>query len=323
MQNEKFLSRDAFIAVLKYYGIFEDQELYKIVCPFHGDLNPSMQINLNKSFFYCYGCGIHGSTFELVKAFEPTLNTFEVYRKVAEIVKGNTGPKNIAASAEPSFKSKASYREGIGLARDFYYNLPKTNWFKVDEDAFGIKMYMNKRGFKTSTLNKAQAKATYNKLYPIVFPMFDNGIFRGYVMRTDDPQVEGERKYMYCKSFRRKITLAGQYKTDTVILVEGFLDKLAGNQLGFENIAAILGWKISSEQFEKIKRKKIKKIICGLDNDESGIRGYKYLKRMCKEYKISVVRIRYPKNVKDFGDLLNNKNAAKKIIKQIRNNGGS
>lgn len=320
MQNEKFLSRDAFIAVLKYYRIFEDQELYKIVCPFHGDLNPSMQINLNKSFFYCYGCGIHGSTFELVKAFEPTLNTFEVYRKVAEIVKGNTGPKNIAASAEPSFKSKASYREGIGLARDFYYNLPKTNWFKVDEDAFGIKMYMNKRGFKTSTLNKAQAKATYNKLYPIVFPMFDNGVFRGYVMRTDDPNVEGERKYMYNKGFKRRITLPGDYKYHTVVLVEGFLDMLKAKQIGIKYVVAVLGWKLTGEQLEKLKKAGVKTIICALDNDDAGNKGYKYLKRVCSINKLKLYRLRYPKSMNDMGDV--SEATVERIVNQIHSFGG-
>lgn len=320
MQNEKFLSRDAFIAVLKYYGIFEDQELYKIVCPFHGDLNPSMQINLNKSFFYCYGCGIHGSTFELVKAFEPTLNTFEVYRKVAEIAKGNTGPKNTAASAEPSFKSKASYREGIGLARDFYYNLPKTNWFKVDEDAFGIKMYMNKRGFKTSTLNKVQAKATYNKLYPIVFPMFDNGVFRGYVMRTDDPNVEGERKYMYNKGFKRRITLPGDYKYHTVVLVEGFLDMLKAKQIGIKYVVAVLGWKLTGEQLEKLKKAGVKTIICALDNDDAGNKGYKYLKRVCSINKLKLNRLRYPKSMKDMGDV--SEVTAERIVNQIHSFGG-
>lgn len=320
MQNEKFLSRDAFIAVLKYYGIFEDQELYKIVCPFHGDLNPSMQINLNKSFFYCYGCDIHGSTFELVKAFEPSLNTFEVYRKVAEIVKGNIGPKNIAASAEPSFKSKASYREGIGLARDFYYNLPKTNWFKVDEDSFGIKMYMNKRGFKTSTLNKAQAKATYNKLYPIVFPMFDNGVFRGYVMRTDDPNVEGERKYMYNKGFKRRITLPGDYKYHTVVLVEGFLDMLKAKQIGIKYIVAVLGWKLTGEQLEKLKKAGVKTIICALDNDDAGSKGYKYLKRVCSINKLKLYRLRYPKSMKDMGDV--SEATAERIVNQIHSFGG-
>lgn len=320
MQNEKFLSRDAFIAVLKYYGIFEDQELYKIVCPFHGDLNPSMQINLNKSFFYCYGCGIHGSTFELVKAFEPTLSTFEVYRKVVEIVKGNTGPKNIAASAEPSFKSKASYREGIGLARDFYYNLPKTNWFKVDEDAFGIKMYMNKRGFKTSTLNKVQAKATYNKLYPIVFPMFDNGVFRGYVMRTDNPNVEGERKYMYNKGFKRRITLPGDYKYHTVVLVEGFLDMLKAKQIGIKYVVAVLGWKLTGEQLEKLKKAGVKTIICALDNDDAGNKGYKYLKRVCSINKLKLYRLRYPKSMKDMGDV--SEVTAERIVNQIHSFGG-
>lgn len=320
MQNEKFLSRDAFIAVLKYYGIFEDQELYKIVCPFHGDLNPSMQINLNKSFFYCYGCGIHGSTFEIVKAFEPTLSTFEVYRKVAEIVKGNTGPKSIAASAEPSFKSKASYREGIGLARDFYCNLPDTNWFKVDEDAFGIKMYMNKRGFKTSTLNKVQAKATYNKLYPIVFPMFDNGVFRGYVMRTDDPNVEGERKYMYNKGFKRRITLPGDYKYHTVVLVEGFLDMLKAKQIGIKYVVAVLGWKLTGEQLEKLKKAGVKTIICALDNDDAGNKGYKYLKRVCSINKLKLYRLRYPKSMKDMGDV--SEVTAERIVNQIHSFGG-
>lgn len=320
MQNEKFLSRDAFIAVLKYYGIFEDQELYKIVCPFHGDLNPSMQINLSKSFFYCYGCGIHGSTFELVNAFEPTLNTFEVYRKVVEIVKGNTASKNIAASAEPSFKSKASYREGIGLARDFYYNLPNTNWFKVDEDAFGIKMYMNKRGFKTSTLNKVQAKATYNKLYPIVFPMFDNGVFRGYVMRTDDPNVEGERKYMYNKGFKRRITLPGDYKYHTVVLVEGFLDMLKAKQIGIKYVVAVLGWKLTGEQLEKLKKAGVKTIICALDNDDAGNKGYKYLKRVCSINKLKLHRLRYPKSMKDMGDV--SEVTAERIVNQIHSFGG-
>lgn len=320
MQNEKFLSRDAFVAVLKHYGIFEDQELYKIVCPFHGDLNPSLQINLNKAYFYCYGCGIHGGTVELVKAFEKGISTFEAYRKVAEIVKGIKGPKLSTASAEPSIKSKASFKEGIRLARDFYYNLPKTNWFKPDEDAFQIKRYMNGRGFTTSTLKKAQAKATYNKLYPIVFPMFDNGIFRGYVMRTDDPQVEGERKYLYNKGFKRRITLPGDYKYHTVVLVEGFLDKLKANQIGIKYVVAVLGWKLTSEQLEKLKKAGVKTIICALDNDEKGNQGYKYLKRICSVNKLGLHHLRYPKSMKDMGDV--SPKTAGQILRQIHRFGG-
>lgn len=320
MQNEKFLSREAFVEVLKYYNIYEPSSLYKIVCPFHGDLNPSMQINLDKAFFYCYGCGVHGSTFELVKEFEPNLNTFEVYRKVADIVKGSNRPKIAREAAQPNFENKVSFREGIRLARDFYYNLPETNWFKVDEDAFQIKRYMNNRGFTTSMLNKAKAKDTYNKLYPIVFPMFDNGIFRGYVMRTDDPTVEGERKYMYNKGFKRRITLPGDYKYHTVVLVEGFLDKLKANQIGIKYVVAVLGWKLTGEQLEKLKKAGVKTIICALDNDEAGAKGYKYLKRICSLNSMKLYRLRYPKTMKDMGDV--NSKTADQILRQIHRFGG-
>ena len=63
-------SQSQFIALLKYYNLYQPTELYKVVCPFHPDKNASMQINLSNSFFYCYGCGCKGSTFELYKYFQ-------------------------------------------------------------------------------------------------------------------------------------------------------------------------------------------------------------------------------------------------------------
>ena len=139
-------------------------------------------------------------------------------------------------------------------------------------------------------------------------------------MRTDDPTVEDQRKYMYNKEFRRRITLPGDYKNSTVILVEGFLDMLKAKQYGIKYVAAVLGWKLTSEQFEKLKRYGVKTIICALDNDECGRKGYKYLKRICSVNHISVKRIRYPKSMKDMGDL--NKENSKLILKQIKQFGG-
>ena len=139
-------------------------------------------------------------------------------------------------------------------------------------------------------------------------------------MRTDDPTVEDQRKYMYNREFRRRITLPGDYKNSTVILVEGFLDMLKAKQYGIKYVAAVLGWKLTSEQFEKLKRCGVKTIICALDNDECGRKGYKYLKRICSVNHISVKRIRYPKTMKDMGDL--NKENSKLILKQIKQFGG-
>lgn len=328
MQDRRSTSLNQFIAALKHYDIYQEDEQYKIICPFHGDKNPSLQINKQTGFFYCYGCGLSGGAFELVKNYEPSLSPIEIYKKLHSFVKegkGDIGGRDVYTHTNLPYThsfvdSKAKYREGIKLAKDFYFNLPDTNWYKLPEEALQIQRYMKHRGFTTSTLKKFGAKFTYNKNYPIVFPMYDNGIFRGYVMRTDDPTVEDQRKYMYNKEFRRRITLPGDYKNSTVILVEGFLDMLKAKQYGIKYVAVVLGWKLTSEQFEKLKRHGVKTIICALDNDECGRRGYKYLKRICSVNHISVKRIRYPKTMKDMGDL--NKENSKLILKQIKQLGG-
>lgn len=328
MQDRRSTSLNQFIAALKHYNIYQEDDQYKIICPFHGDKNPSLQINKQTGFFYCYGCGLSGSAFELVKNYEPNLSPIEIYKKLHSFVKegkGDIGGRDVYTYTNLLYThsfvdSKTKYKEGIKLAKDFYFNLPETNWYKLPEEAIPILRYMKHRGFTTSTLKKFGAKFTYNKNYPIVFPMYDNGIFRGYVMRTDDPTVEDQRKYMYNKEFRRRITLPGDYKNSTVILVEGFLDMLKANQYGIKYVAAVLGWKLTSEQFEKLKRCGVKTIICALDNDECGRKGYKYLKRICSVNHISVKRIRYPKTMKDMGDL--NEENSKLILKQIKQFGG-
>lgn len=328
MQDRRSTSLNQFIAALKHYNIYQEDDQYKIICPFHGDKNPSLQINKQTGFFYCYGCGLSGGAFELVKNYEPNLSPIEIYKKLHSFVKegkGDIGGRDVYTYTNLLYThsfvdSKVKYREGIKLAKDFYFNLPETNWYKLPEEAIPILRYMKHRGFTTSTLKKFGAKFTYNKNYSIVFPMYDNGIFRGYVMRTDDPTVEDQRKYMYNREFRRRITLPGDYKNSTVILVEGFLDMLKAKQYGIKYVAAVLGWKLTSEQFEKLKRCGVKTIICALDNDECGRKGYKYLKRICSVNHISVKRIRYPKTMKDMGDL--NEENSKLILKQIKQFGG-
>lgn len=328
MQDRRSTSLNQFIAALKHYNIYQEDDQYKIICPFHGDKNPSLQINKQTGFFYCYGCGLSGGAFELVKNYEPSLSPIEIYKKLHSFVKEgkrDIGGRDVYTYTNLPYThsfvdSKVKYKEGIKLAKDFYFNLPETNWYKLPEEAIPILRYMKHRGFTASTLKKFGAKFTYNKNYSIVFPMYDNGIFRGYVMRTDDPTVEDQRKYMYNKEFRRRITLPGDYKNSTVILVEGFLDMLKAKQYGIKYVAAVLGWKLTSEQFEKLKRCGVKTIICALDNDECGRKGYKYLKRICSVNHISVKRIRYPKTMKDMGDL--NEENSKLILKQIKQFGG-
>ena len=312
---EKLSPSEKFVIVLDYYGLFQPEELYKVVCPFHGDVNPSMQINIPQAYFYCFGCGVHGSTFDLVKLYNPEMSSLQIYELINKIIRkkgrGIIGGREVGYT-KLTKHTKANYKTGLRLAKDYYYNLPVTNWYKPTEEAFMAKRYMLNRGYKTSTLINYEAKATYSNNYPIVFPLLENG----YVMRTSDKTVEENRKYMYNSGFKRKNFLIGSYEKDEpVLVVEGYLDLLAAKQLGVQNVVAFLGWKASDRHIQKLKHRNIEHVYCGLDNDPAGRDGYNYIKNKFEE----VVRIRYPKGIKDFGDLLKDPAAAELVLKQIKN----
>ena len=136
MQSRRSISHDEsqFINALKYYNLYKEEPIYKVVCPFHGDKNPSMQINLGKEFFYCYGCGAHGGAAELVAKFNPDLKPIQVFSTLARIGgRGIIGGERYKALALTKDNTKDTYKQGIKLAKDYYYNLPVTNWYKPNE----------------------------------------------------------------------------------------------------------------------------------------------------------------------------------------------
>lgn len=341
MSTEKSLSQkkvNEFVALLKHYGLYEPEELYKVVCPFHDDKNASMQISIPKAFFYCYAeCGAKGSTLELYQNYyklkhpnKELPSELQCWVDIKRILaKDGYNIDIYSIKEEPSsfVESKVGYKEGLSQGRNFYYNLPEVNWFRpsntpaVEEEARTCKQYMAKRGFSPMLLKTSGAKPSLNKYYPIVFPMFENGKFRGYVMRTFDPEIEQQRKYMYGRGFKRERTVAGEFGkkigTTSVVIVEGFLDKLKGNQIGIKSIAAILGWKVSSTQVQILKKAGIKTIICATDNDEAGQKGYRYFKRIGEIHGFEVVRLRYPKGIKDMGDLRKGTEEAAKVLNQL------
>ncbi len=336
-----------FTLLLRYFGLYQPEALYKVVCPFHGDVNASMQISIPKAFFYCYGCNASGSSTELYQAFykkqhNKEISALQAKLNIQKIVKkqlnSSVSSKNaspytydslLTTSTNTSLLLKENYSQGITEARNYFYNIPFPCWYRpskvkeVEEESRTCLIYMQKRGFTKKLLTNAQAKASLNKYYPIIFPLLENGIFRGYVMRTFDPEIEQQRKYMYNRGFKRESCLAGTYKHETIVLlVEGYLDCLKAQQFGIQSVVAILGWKISGIQLEKLKKAGIKHIICGTDNDEAGIKGYKYLKLVQKQQKwFKLSRVHYPKGIKDFGDLQKGTKELERMLSQLREYG--
>lgn len=296
---------DELAKVLWYYNILPtvSEAVQKIVCPFHDDVNPSMIVNLTEGTWYCFGCGMCGDAKKFVTSMEHKyhnlndLKSLSVYYKILKSKK--VSDIKIRASVKNRKKkgSKILYDE----AYDYYHGLSKIDWCK-DSDVTEVnesKEYMLNRGFTPNTLNIAKAKVTYNNNYGLIFPMLDNGLFRGWVCRTMKKDIETKRKYLYNEGFSRATTLVGDYGSEKyVFVVEGYMDRLKFIQYGVTNVVAILGWKMTAEQQEKLKARGITHVISALDNDQCGKKGTLYLKTI-----FDVTRFQYLKGIKDPGEM--------------------
>lgn len=285
----------ALAKVVFYYGLSDLNDV-KIVCPFHKDINPSLQLDYETGKWFCFGCGLSGDALGFVKNIEKTDDLSACLKLVKILRSKKTREIKVRHVAK---RYKGDTHQALTEAHDDYFGLKTTNWYDVDDEAEEIKSYMIKRGFSPETLNKAKAKYTYKKAYPIMFPLLDNGDFKGWVCRTNVKSIEQKRKYLYNTGFSRATTLVGDYKSrKTVMVVEGYMDMLKMRQFGVKHVVALLGWKATDNQISKLKDQGVTNIISALDTDECGQKGTQYLRSF-----FSVVRFQYPEGVKDAGDL--------------------
>lgn len=291
--------------VIIAYGFLQDvnSSTEKIVCPFHDDYNPSLLLNFNDGSWFCFGCNKSGNALSFVREYEKKYNKrndLDACRVYAKIMKDQYLSNKVANVKRIKNKATRGSKGLYDKAYDYYYGLRQDDWLRpYDSDSESALMYMVKRGFEPDTLNKAKMRYTFNKNYSIIFPMLDNGKFKGWVCRTTDKEIESKRKYLYNEGFSRATTLVGDYGSkDYVFVVEGFMDRLKMIQNGEENVVAILGWKMSDKQIEKLKSNGVRKVISALDNDECGRKGTKYLKKF-----FDVTRFCYLKGFKDPGEM--------------------
>lgn len=305
-RSEKKVDHGESLAkVLLHYGLIANvsSSKEKIECPFHEDVNPSMLVNFEDGSWYCFGCNESGDSMSFVKKYEKKYNNandLEACKKFVKIMNDERDKSRSIAIRRRSSEALRPSRQLYDEAYDYYHGLRANDWLRADEsDCGGILEYMLARGFSREVLNKAKMKYTFNDNYGIIFPMLDNGKFKGWVCRTTDDEIAKKRKYLYNKGFSRASTLVGNYGSkEYVFVVEGFMDRLKFLQFGEDNVVAILGWKMSDKQIEKLKRKGVKHVISALDNDEYGRKGTAYLRKF-----FDVTRFCYLKGCKDPGDM--------------------
>lgn len=282
--------------VLHYYGLLGDGAEFKIICPFHADVNPSMKVNLAEGTFFCFGCNVSGNAVDFVKLANPKLNDLKAWHEFIKIMRS----EKVKRLATRNYKATTvNNKQALKDAAKRFGELKETDWYCVYDEH-----YLFSRGYTPNILIENNVKISYSKNYPVIAPIMDNGVFMGTVSRTDKKKIEKKRKYLYNKGFKRQITVGGYYSKPWVLVTEGYFDflKLRQNLFGteyYDNIVYILGWKATPLQIEKLKQVAGDRLINCLDDTPTGKRGGELLRKHFKY----VVDFQYDGLHKDQGEL--------------------
>jgi DNA primase len=293
---------------------------YTGLCPFHSEKSPSFTVNDIKRFYHCFGCGAHGDVIRFVSETSG-LKPKEAAIKLAE-ENGIEVPK-LSKAEEKLYEEIDQIHHILNLAAEFFHkNLnEKTISYLKSRDikdatvnAFflgyapndkSLTKYLEKHKIPLMMMNKAGlvSKGEDDKVYEVfrdrlMFPIKNiYGKVIGFGGRT---MSDANPKYLNSPEtivFKKNETLYGEdkamaesYRQGSMIVVEGYMDVIALQKNGFENVVASLGTAVTNNHITKLWRSCDEIIMC-LDGDEAGIKASQ------KVVDLSITQVNHNKSI--------------------------
>lgn len=275
------------------------------LCPFHNEKTPSFSVRPDKKDFRCFGCGASGDVFGFV------MQTMGY--SYPESIRYLADRQGIIIEEDPDQKAKQSQRARYyALNREamrFFYralltdSVPQTylnsrqldytiiNTFMLGyaPDAWTkLKEAMIQLGFTENeliNLGLCSKSPKNDRIYDkyrkrLMFPIFDEHErvigFGGRIIG------EGQPKYLNSSEsdiFKKRenlyaLNLCRKSLSDSILLVEGYMDVIGLYFHGIEYAVASLGTALTEEQVKKISRLQRQIYIC-YDGDSAGINATK------------------------------------------------
>ncbi|MCK5524302.1 MAG: DNA primase [Thiomargarita sp.] len=276
---------------------------YTACCPFHTEKTPSFTVSQEKQFYYCFGCGAHGSAIGFLME-HARLNFLEAVHELASragmavVYEQGTAPTSIAAfddlyqiMAEAAqyyrqqlrqSQTAINYLKKRGLtgeiARDYGLGYAPPGWDNLLK-TLGTNSDMRARLLKTGLIKQNESGHRYDRFRDrIMFPILDQ---RGRVIAFGGRKLsESEHEPKYLNSpetplFQKGNELYGWYSArktrplQNIIVVEGYMDVIALAQFGISNAIATLGTATSIKHLNRLFRN-VPEIIFCFDGDEAG-----------------------------------------------------
>ena len=297
---DDLIARTDIVALIEgYVPLKKKGKEYMACCPFHDEKTPSFTVSPDKQFYHCFGCGAHGTAIGFLMEFE-RLDFLEAVEKLAQ-QSGLEIPRDGTAVVTNDYqalftvleRANTYYRKMLSQSRQPVEYL-KTRGVS-GEIAAKFNLGYAPDGFN-NLLNQFEGVATEEQLIKVgliktndqgnQFDRFRNRIMfpikdrRGRVIGFGG-RVLGNEIPKYLNSpetpiFHKSEALYGLYEarkaketTQSILVVEGYMDVVALAQHGIENVVATLGTATTAQHVQQLYRYTQEITFC-FDGDRAG-----------------------------------------------------
>lgn len=262
---------------------------YKALCPFHSEKTPSFNVNPQRGFFHCFGCGKGGDVIEFIMLYD-RLSFVEAVKELAKRAGITLEFQTEKASsfqerglqclqkAAQLYHSQLMEHPGSQVARSYLESrsISKELWKQFQlgfafDDWQGILNYLQSQHFQVNEMLKTgliKSSDRSNRHYDtfrsrVMFPIRDTRGrcigFGGRVIRKEDmpkylnsPETEYYQKSRVLYGLYEGMDIIRQKKN--LIFVEGYLDVIRLHESGFQQAVATCGTALTPEHIHLIQR---------------------------------------------------------------------
>ncbi len=258
-------------------------------CPFHQETKPSMSVNDDEGFFYCFGCQASGDVFD----FYARINGLE-FREALEQLAAEAGvdlgnvPHDPHAAERKARKqmllemheeSKAYFQRNLKLnSGDFCKRYLQDRGMTQDmierfglgyspEDWHGLDNFLkskgrtSEQGVEAGLLSKNDKGNIYDRFRArLIFPIQDLSgkviAFGGRIITDGEPKyLNSSDTPIYKKGdhlYGLNLARSTMTRTKRAILTEGYMDVISLHQFGYTDSCGVLGTALTPEQVKRL-----------------------------------------------------------------------
>lgn len=302
----KDLTREQIVDLLYYLGAsevkdYQGKDNIQYTCTVHGETNPSAGVSVSKQLYSCFACGSRGGIVWLTHQsntdkFPSMLSARKFLEKRYKLSfdvedEDNTPIKRRLLNFGERASTSSPKEETLKV-------LPRKALapFRSGKETY---KYFYTRGFDSKSLVKFEVGRDLKNKTVTVPIRNEKSELVGFVGRFIDPNRAKNERYMVYEFKRGHLTFPQdklEVEDNTIILVEGLFDAMWLHMLGFKNVQALLGNRITKHQAKFLKTK-ARKFIRMFDSDKGG----EQAKDMYNTIMSDVVTydVEYPEGYKD------------------------